>query len=488
MKILRYTVLIVFVFLIFSCYWTPSGEDGALKLEFESSFVSKGTAPGTETDARVYLLSSNYTLHTFESGKVYYEADITGKEPIIIEKIPAEEWTILLALGEATGGVFETVRYGSSSPTQINPGGVDNPTTISVALKNSPVTPAISLFGKDFNAVVSIDSAVYASTGSTIYSGDTVGTLSVLSANLPGGRSINSLSVGKWFGSSTFSRELWVNTTQGILPYRGGQFVTNFYDAEVSVRDSLALYTAADPNITTSEASLAIFYKRQQGVGGTFIEEDVKNDPTQWSWTDVKELEGTLAPNQQLVLDFEVVGDYGFFASPLGAFQMKKDVFESGAGSNLSSVLADGVFFEIAGEGGKPVKILSLAYDENTGIFYIGTESGVYRSTLNSEFVPQNPIRISGTEDFGFTKIVVNDSYAAFVSEYDVFLQRKSDSLLKKLPFYAGLPGRLTSLAWKGGSNVLLVSGSGLDENGDDSLFGSGGLVSIDMNGIFTAP
>jgi hypothetical protein len=220
-------------------------------------------------------------------------------------------------------------------------------------------------------------------------------------------------------------------------------------------------------------------------MGGTFIEEGEHEDPSEWSWVDVDELEDILAEGQELVLDFEVVGEYGFFATPLGAFRMDKDMFDAGADiGSVGDILTEGMFFEIREEG-KPLQILSLAYDEKAERLYMGTVDGVYKAKLGSNAMPKDPKLVSRTDGFRFPRVLVNDSYDVFFSTYELFVIESGSGKLEKLPFYAGLPGRLTGAAWKGAGNILYISGSGLEKSGEESLLGIGGLIAVDVDELF---
>ena len=457
--------------LLASCYFTPpAGDTSSITLTLSESAVARVVDANADT-ARVYLLSENNALLNFGDAYYFESGDFTASNEITVEGIPSGTWKVLLSLGKYSGDAFMTLSYGGTDGTVVSP-GVE--AKVGITLKEQPYNVAGNLLGKDVSGVVNISDTMYASSGNTIYSGTAAAVLNSLSQTISAEYTINSISKGLFFSATpnVFTPELWVNTDKGIVPYRGGAFNYTFHDDGVSVLKSGALETIEATAVWDSNDKLAVFYQRPKGLGGASIGGDQKDDPSTWSWTDLSELEDSIS--DELVLDFAVHGDNGYFASTIGAFRLNKGTVEAGG----SDWISEGTFFEIV-EGEETLLIYAIEVDETTNVVYIGTSDGMYKASLDDEGNPVNPSRISGTEGYGFTKISVTEDYAAFLSSYDLFIYETGTGSLTPLPFYSGLPGMLTGLSWKG--SVLFISGTGTDAKGNPVPLGKGGLVSINM-------
>jgi len=463
--------------LLASCYFTPQAEENSsLTLSLGETAVARAAAVGADT-ARVYLLSDNNAL--FKFGDEYYSEyiDFIETQKIVVEEIPSGTWDVLLSLGtKNANGDFLTLSYGGSESVFVSPGVSAD---ASVTVVDQPYTVAGNLLGENVSSVVNVDGVIYASSGNKLYSGDTAAAVTLMADQLSSAYIINSVSLGKFFSDSedTFIPELWVNTDKGIVPYQSGEFFTDFHDNGVSVLKSGAIESVTEDESWTADDKLVVFYQRNKGLGGVSIgwEEGLeeKHASTEWSWNDLSELEDTITG--ELVLDFAVHGDNGYFATTLGAVVLDKNTVE-GSGDDWFS---QGTFFEIT-EGEETLAIYSIDIDDS-GDVYIGTSKGVYSADLGTKGdasgIPVNPSLIPGTAGYGFTKVSVNGTYAAFLSSYDLFIYNTDTGSLTSYPFYSGLPGMLTGLSWQG--NVLFISGTGVDAEGNAVPLGKGGMVSL---------
>ena len=477
MKNIKYLLFLVLtVALLTSCFFNPAVEDTAsISLKLNPGASSRALN-GEITHARVFLLSDGYSLLKFQDGNYHFEAENSSGE-IVITGVPSGNWNVLLSLGKLSEGVFEEIKYGESGEIFLSP-GVKN--EVNIALKESPFTVSATLSGKNVRGVVGVGTKVYATSGNILYEGaSSVYPMSEIPA-LPEGYSINSLSRGMWFDNGSSASELWINTTKGIVPYRGGDYKTDFpQENPVSVLKSGAMYFPVDED--RELPAILIYYRRPKGFGGIYI--DTENlDPANWEWTNV-DLSESLAG--ELIYDFTIRKDYGYFASSIGAFRLSEAVMREGD----SDIVAQAEFFSIK-EGGEEVVVFSLDFDEEAGRLYIGTEKGVYSATPHDTEVLANITRIGNTEGYPFFRVSVSKNYAAFLTVYDLFILDKSTTPAKlyKLRFNSGFPGSITGMDWINDGETLVLSGAGdrplvpFAETTGASPIGEGGLVSLDMS------
>ena len=475
MRKILITVVIVASFLSASCYWAPEAETGSVSFQLHPDVVSRALINSYDT-MRVYLLSDSQSLLQHDDGYYYQEFDLNETETVEVEGVPPGTWDVLVSLGTATDdGYLVVEEYGSADGIEVTAGGPGH--EASVTLAPSPLVISESLLGSDATGAAFVGTDVYASVGNTVYVGSGPASMGTTLPALAAGYTLNGITEGSFFvDGDNFAKELWLNTSKRIVPYRGSSFVYDFQSLEINVTEAAVFEDDDEPD------ALTIVFQRPKGFGGVVIGDTEYPDPSLWDWVDVNQLEDSLS--SELILDFTLSDNYAYFATTLGAFWMPRIAFEDGTADDF---IADGTFFTV--DSG--ADIYSLQYNPATQKLLIGTADGVYRVSRSGDGEPLTagaaPVSGSGltTEGYGFTMTSVNTSgdYAVFVSSYDLFIYNTATGALTMLPFYAGLPGLLTDFAWNG--NTLFLSGTGTDADGDPTPLGVGGFVSLDIAALF---
>ncbi|MEW5817103.1 MAG: hypothetical protein AB1798_17125, partial [Spirochaetota bacterium] len=433
---LSFTILVVSaVLVITACYWNPVSKTGDLTLRFDSGFLSRSISTDADT-AWVYLKSESGSFLQFsDTGQYYFEGSTAST--LEIPNIPAGKWNVLLALGNKTTGAFIPSDYGESGFIMISPGVKNNAAVVS---SKSPLLWSTALAGSNVTGAVTFGSSIFASTGANLYSGSSITNMAELAPL--SGYTIYSISEGLFFGTSAGSTnpELWINTDKGIIPYRSSTYLTNFQKTQFLVRQSGARFSA------TPENQITIFFKTEKGFGGLNVKETNKDETTPWEWKKYDEFAQNFTGD--MVYDFVIHGDFGYFATKLGAFRLNKDKVETGGSEDF---FADADFFKIT-IGGDEIPIYGIKY-QTSDTLIITTGKGVFKAAIDAgATVISNATRISGTEGLPFTLAAVSDNgaYAAALSEYGLYLIKwEGDTYkVKTVPFYAGLPGRVTALIW----------------------------------------
>ena len=115
-----------------------------------------------------------------------------------------------------------------------------------------------------------------------------------------------------------------------------------------------------------------------------------------------------------------------------------------------------------------PAPILSLGLISPDGeVLLMGTEDGVYRALpTGGPDVIDTPFIEDGTQGYRIHQIATYynwPNYAAYLGDTYLFVRDPDSPVLHKYPLCAGLPGRITSMAWfnppASGSYYLIVSG-----------------------------
>lgn len=479
MKILRVCVVVVAAaLLLLSCYGMTTQTTGKIQFAVSSRTISSAPS-GTTPQVRISLFSVKSingqlvggSLFTFPSGLSYYPANVGTT--VTLPNIPVGSWAILVSAGGVdASGNFITTDYDFPYQVVSVAPGVNNP--VSVTLTASPVTSIRALAGQNVNGLAAASVAaspgsnysVFASTSTALYG---VSPIITSLATPPPGLSINSISPGYTSNGVTVGGAIYLNTTGGIVPYDGSTTYPGF--ATGDARSILQSGAFADPS---APGYIALFYQRSGGVGGTYT-----NSSTPSNWVDVdlsSEIAGQPIYNFTLTHNTTTTS-YGYFASKLGAFRVDQSVVQDQTTANR--ILSVAKFFTVPDAS----TILSLcAAGSGAQPLYIGTTSGAWVATLqeNSSTAPiaPNPTRIiSGDSILQIASAPASSgipTYVAFLSPYNLYVLNTSTNKIKTYPFYAGLPGRLTSMAWSSTGPTLYISGAS-----STAIGSSGGLVTI---------
>ena len=441
--------------LLAACY-IPSGSQTA------SVIFDFGGAPGvravgdtgTFDHARVYLVSAEAgtenAFYDFGDGEVYAQGAIAPDGTFTVEGIPTGTWNILLSLGSletgTAGGAAETFyvqKWGESGAVAIY--GGEN--SVSVGIADNPFTTSDLLFGKSIVGVTTDGGTVYTADSEDAYSGAGLAGLSESTPGALGDADINGISMG-------------LDAVQTTVPYLSTTDGIRYFSTGVLAHGGLAGIPVLDAGaFDNGSGDTIVYYQREGGFGAA-------NLSPGGSSADV-DLSGVITG--QPVLDFEIVDgavDTVYFVTKLGSFALGEELL-FGTADDLDAVFDLAVFFDTI--GGTYYDITSIAYDPG-GAMYIGTSGGMFRGTpTGADPAFALLVTVPGTVETVYDMIEVSaaGTYVAFISNLDLYVVNTDTDGLSKIPFYAGLPGAVSAMAW-------------ID---DDSLLisGSEGLVQLDM-------
>ena len=459
---------LLFALLLAGCYWAPGGGTGSITLAFGGDGQSRALA-GTEDTARIYLYSEEGAVFQFPDGNLFYQAegiDDEGGSVVAIEGIPEGSWNVLVSAGNLDDALFTPVTYGESGFTPVSAGANNNVTVTAQPLLFDWVG---GVAGEALSGVVTFGTDVYASDENTVYKGNDT-SVSEVSASLPSGAVVNSISEGLNVGDAA-SSELWVNTSQGIVPYNGTSYVTDFHVDNVDVTPvfkSGGMYTAGSDSYT-------VFYRTEAGFGGTSFDwSDDGGTPASWVWTTFDDFEETLTG--EFVYDFFLYNGYGYFASQLGAFRI--DIAMVASGSASDDFLADVEFFTISKDDVE-YTVYGMDYLDSDKII-LATDGGVFTAALAAA-VPitgLDVVDVTAGKEYSMVKSSSNGMYSAAVSNTGITLLRHDAGGVKseELLFASGYPAAVTDLTWMDDNTTLLIAGEGAE------TVGPGGLVTLDAS------
>jgi hypothetical protein len=457
---------------LFSCYIMPTQSTGSITIEVPSvspRTVSNGSGTSVGETIRVYLYTyavrgddAHYSLYKFPGGGSYKDVLNTSAqtEKISLDNIPTGQWKVLIATGSPSSDGFLAVRYsGSSSVFDLVPGTVN-----SVALKLTPTPFSInpSLVGSNVVGVRTLGGTLYAATSDTLYAGSATNQSALAvsgsltrdnnsSALTAGGNTIESLSNGYLYPATP---ALFVNTSgKGIIPYDGINAPVTGFSSNLTPKTGIlsGLLSGAFTVPNAIPPGLVIFYRRDGGLGGAYLA--AAGTPPAAGWIDFS-TSGIVSG--QPVYSFVMNNDFAYVATKLGAFRLQDTSFKT---TQSTDILNLGKAFS----AGKDLIIQSLAVDTAKGLLYMGTSNGVYTAPLqesNSITPIGTPTLLAWTKGDSFTKLSINPSGdIAMLSEYNLYVVDTTGNN-RAYPFFSGLPGELTSMAWGGtGDKTLYVAG-----------------------------
>lgn len=486
-RIVGFTVILIASVVLSSCYIMSAGNTGSVSITVPAATASRtvsnsgGTSVGNTIRVYLYTYAANdethYSLYSFPGGKSYKDFPNSADQTttITLDNIPSGLWQVLVSTGsvDSPNGFMKVQYYGSSDVFNLSPGTVNHLPSFSIV--STPFTINPDLVGKDVVSVRQLNSNLYAATSSILYRGTASLPSAIAGASsmtkdpksdtitATGSNAIESLSNGYTYSSvSPMPASLFVNTAQkGIVPYDGTNPDTSFSTNLVSQTGSLSDLTSGAFTLSGTTPGLVIFYQRDGGLGGAYL--DSTATPTEADWTDFSTAEIVSGqPVYSFIMSENSSGEnYAYVATKLGAFRLSSQSFNNTSSS--SDILDYGKSFSAA----KNVVIQCLAIDTSDPAnkkLYMGTNNGVWVAPLQ-ETNTDNPIgtstEVAGTAGDSFTKIAINSSGdIAMRSRYNLYV---TDTTGKKVsyPFFSGLPGELSSMVW-GGTNkkTLYVAGS----------------------------
>lgn len=435
------------------CYWTSNTGQGGVQLQLP------GMAPKGPYDryARVWLVANN-AIYPLGDGVDYVQKPIPSYDVVTValEGIPVGPvYRICLAIvEEQPGGFYRTQYWAESAPFELFPGAraavvfTDSELYDSAGNVFHPVVDymdADTMMGRSLlNVEVNVDS-IYAAEAGVLHHVESFDfatyteNLTLHSLPAPGGDRINSVSLalGEWAGP-----QVGVNTDRGIYPY-------NWEDFGVAITKNLGSVSVLDSqSAVTFGEDVVLYFRRPGGWGGTYAQ--FNSQYTDWIWANHDA--GTVWD-----LTVQQNGNGGaFFATSEGAFFVNGAYLNELSGGEVTPNLAD--FRQTIRA---PRRILCLAYGSPGGdALYMGTEDGLYYAWTPTETsIIDTPQLVAGTEGYRIRRVAMvgGSGTGAALSDAYVFIFA-GNTVVKTFPLAAGLPGRVTDLAWYG--SYLLVSGS----------------------------
>lgn len=455
--------------LLGSCYLMTARSTGTIQLDFAGR-ATKAMSGETPDRARIYLYSSIsptvYSLYRFGSGLYYYETGYPGSATL--GNIPAGHWQVLVSVGnDQANGSFSTQSFGSSGIILVSAG---SNTSATITTTPSPFLDWVDAFGKNINGLTAQGGFGFlaATDQSNLYYWSTVdcdplvsGTpaadyLTVIPA--PAGYQYNSVGLDP---SGSF---LLVNTNKGVETSDGKVVYSNFSQNLIVDGSPVNVLQSGGMSVSAPNGGLALLYSSERGLGGfrrsSFLVSDL---PASTDWVNIV-LSGATSAPPLYQTTMNVTGGYGFMflATRLGAFWTTSDLVDS-------QVIGCGDFATLARrfDGPNGETIQAIAVDSLGSTLYIGTRRGAYSSLITEtprtpavSFGPWTSIAVTAGDSIADIRLSPDDEYVAFRSTYNLYVMDAQTGNTKSYPFYAGLPGKLSSMTWDTSVPALFLGGS----------------------------
>ena len=456
-KIVPGAAILMAVLTLASCFWRPDFSSGGISLDVS------GIAPKDIGDVvRVYLIADGLLFST--GSGVPFAIEISGEEfsekIISIEGLPVgPTYQAMVGWGQLSGGVFRPRYYGESPQFTITPNvdtAVDVNTDV-VSYDYMSISFSPDLMGRPLSGVVEDDNGGMnaAEAGRLHYFSFSPPDSWNLTESLDLGYRVYSLSPGT---SLSGFAGTYLNTESGIFSFinsDGYQIDTTFSAALSGTRDirgsgsfslSVAGYT-----------DYAIFFRRGGGLGGAYVAFDpglyAYPAPTAWNWLN-RDVAG--------VTDMVVSENNAYYAAGGSLFALRPNYLKDPA------LPANRVGLPV------PAPVQSLGFRPTGGApggtLWLGTTNGVWQMAVDE--TSGAPAASSATQDYPLDQAIVdsieliainnNSGYhEAYLSRYYLYIV-KSGYLYCKIPFFAVVPGRATSMAWDSSYNLYIAGTEGL--------------------------
>jgi hypothetical protein len=202
-----------------------------------------------------------------------------------------------------------------------------------------------------------------------------------------------------------------------------------------------------------TDIDYAVFFRRNGGLGGTYVPSAYSSDPSQWSWVNI-DMAG--------VTDMTVSYYNAYYAADGEVFALSPAYLQEPALAENRTYLP------------APAPVLSVGFKPSGvapgGTLYLGTTDGVWQMQVDESTtapiasVPSAPTQIPGTAGDRIERIAINTStgyHEAYLSRYYLYIV-KSGFLYDRIPFFAMVPGRATGMAWDSNWNLYIAGSEGL--------------------------
>jgi hypothetical protein len=456
---LAVVVAVAVVIALAGCYWASESGQATVKLDL-SGVAARGPY---DRYARVWLVA-NDTVYPLSQGTDCVQELIPEYQEISVtlDAIPVgPQYKIWLSIvEEQPGGWYRTDYWAESAPFELFPGAKAavsfSPDTLYASGSNvfypvADYSGAPALMERNIVDVdVDAGGVLFAAESGTLHEITSFNytpyseSLSLFSVPAPTGQTIHSVSNALAQGGS---QQVSIDTDHGIFPfnYEGFDSAITSKLGAVSVVDSASAWTSGEDKV--------LYFRKASGWGGTWAAYgSVSSD---WIWANHD------AGNVRDMAVSQSGSGGAFFATSDGAFWIDGNyLYDVSQGLNPSLAAYKKTFRA-------PYRILSLDVFPYEGEeLFMGTENGVWTAWTPGELnIVENPQIVSGTEGYRFRKVAVySGSYpapGAYLS--DAYLFVFNGNALLKYPFAAGLPGRISGMAWyysaSSGKRFLVVSG-----------------------------
>ncbi|MFW5783651.1 MAG: hypothetical protein ACOCY8_03950 [Spirochaetota bacterium] len=466
------------VVLLGGCYLTMDDGVGAVGIELPESRGVSGTDDAPY--ARVYVIKGP-TLVEVGDGTAYAEIEFDTEDDeetteYSVGPVPAgENYEVVLVFGDYEPGnddadVFVPTSYAVSEPFTVYAGQA-TPTDV-LAAGETPFSPVdeTNTLGRSLVGIVWDGSNLYTATSGTLYRairtgpGDFGGTVTFdESFTPPADRTINSISRGA--SVQLRGPTVWLNTTQGVLPFENGTFDDDF-DAgsgvdELSILDSGAFFV--DP---IGPAPLAVYGYLQFDGGLSGVRD--RGAPSSPEWLEPIDLSEIVSgqPIYDLMVFNGPISVDAFLATKLGAFRMPQDVLDPANNVDTAQEVFDySDFFEVSIDEVN-ARITALAVGDATDPFlYLGTPRGSVHVPNILEIGAHDDPEISGsvipdTDNLVIQDIAFGGSYVAILTNHFLVYSSNGGPPFDRVPVYASPAGEVTGMLLDPTNGVVLLSGS----------------------------
>ncbi len=486
-KLIRVGTAAAIAALLASCYISLDEGAGAVGIQLPPPQSATGAAIGQT--GRIYVINGATLINVGDEAP-YAEFDLepTPGERLTeysVGPVPAGPgYRVVVVFGSyaragGRGEFFVPASYALSEEFAVAAGQANETEELTLTdARFAPVDLANTL-GRELVGITFVpdanplDSRLYAATDTRLYeatipSVDEYGDVTFADDYpVPGGRTINSLSLG----ADDDGPAVWVNTTRGILVGTDfdGSIMTNSGLAERSILDSGALYRSP------------VHYGYLQFDGGVSAVQRVPATDTT-NWLEPADLSEIVVGRPVYSMDVErgTTATAGYFATKIGAFRLREDILTLDL-STVQQIFASPYtdFFEVE-IGGQAATITSVAVVNVVGgdadYLYVGTPRGAMRVEIADIGASPGTDRVQGLLIPQATGQVVKD----IVAQGDLIVIVTSHSLLYSMNGSASTP-TFTEVPLYA-SSVGEVTGILVDQtNGIALLSGTGGLVAIQL-------
>lgn len=411
-----WTLVIIGVFFLASCYWNPQNGAGKITLALSSGSRTQ-INPTLIQYARVYLYADSMNSQiNIGDGTPYVETTMTSSGgSVTVNQVPAGDgYQMVLTLGsKPDGSTFVPGQFGTSESFNVTAGhrtdvSIGTVQTVAQAITATFGTTGqaptdASLLGKNLNSVTFSGTFLAASDGRHVYFGDVTSGIptTYLTFSAPAGANINSVSSADIGGNSV---EAWANTNQGVLEiYPSTQTLIQTLPANPPQGNTIL--SGAYPY---GSGAYGVYFVGDRGLEGV--------DTTSQNWVDIPlSSSGSSFPVLDIAFPSSSLSyPYAYFATGFGVFGIDNKLLIPGD-NNLSYIKGNAGFLRVYHNGSSLyVSSLSIYYDANgPNSLIVGTDDGIYVEPLTSlnpnigqgttDTITSSPL--PGTSGFSFRKV-----------------------------------------------------------------------------------